>query len=1542
MTALAFAALGAVPAAPLASTAEPETAPALAEPMTPSQPANVAWVTFDVGQLEALGWRVTPRGHLDDLSTDARIALAVDPSSFRSDAPRDDLIPDLTGGQIRLDGTFLLTRKARSRYAMGRFLIAPDASGRWTLRSRLGAPDHDLPVLDITDFLIDAAAGEGTVRLVGDLSVASSLADALDEPAAAGVVIATIEMMLDTTPPELLEIRDAAGADRPGEPDSGAARTSNLGPDVIVGRVHDVFSYGGSSASPGISAFSVGTISCNKGDQPIPWYANTNQHPVIAQNLYRLKQDRLEQIGLSWVKHGFAAVQGNTCQFGCTPPPGGSNQLGVGCSDPYSAGLNGSRDNMGPRSDVNPHTGVFPYPWSAPEPTETISRRVQVRNQDLDPALNAGALYFAEGHYVTPDDAAAGNQNNNAAYRPVEVTQESFNFYSIDLTGFTRSEWPALYAWGEHVPGVLRRNIQIPDDGLVIVASKATDLANGFWHYEYAIQNLNADRGAASFSVPIEPSAVLENIGFHDVDYHSGEPYDGTNWTATVANGAITWATTPYAVDPNANALRWGTLYNFRFDADVPPLDVTVTIGLFKPGSPSSVGATLVGPVLPPPQCGDGAVDPPEACDPPDNVLCDGNCQFIANDGLRGGLLWDRWWATAEVLEPTGDHPLYPPVGTQSGSDTFRCAECHGWDYKGADGAYASGPHFTGIPGVFSTTKTPLELFLLIKQTNVPNGHGLVNYGVSDQDVRDLVQFMIEYVVDTDTYIDGSGTFVGAAAAGQVLYETGGSITCKACHGTDGTMLNYGTFETPEWVGTTAAEDPWRLLHKIRFGNAGGPMPSWLASGGTDQSAADIGRHAQVNLPAVCTVDAQCDDGAFCNGAEACVAAGCVRGTPPCPDQPCDEMTDACGVADAIRGGLLYDRWWAVRGLAAPDGEHPLYPPEGQQTGSSTHRCKECHGWDYKGADGAYGSGAHYTGIRGVFGSILTAGETFDLILTDTPPNGHDYDGFGMTEQDAWDLVEFLGSLVIDTDLYIDASSQFLGDPVQGEQEYKTGGSVPCLACHGADGAAINFGTPQEPEWVGTIAVNNPWELLHKIRVGQPGSGMPSWLAAGESDQSAADIGRYAQLNFPVECRVDPDCADDAFCNGTETCPDGFCAAGSDPCPGAICDEDLDSCLSGLCDPPWVEAAGSRYLAITPQPVDGGAPVRLRVRSPAWPCLDKFVGGVSRCAGVGETCSSDADCNRCSLFASPCLTDDDCVVAQGETCVVSGEMCLPGVVEPIDINGDGFPDGMLGELVDDPADALALTPGAWGTSQHRCSKSYGVCAVDDDCDHGVCIHDYCGERVCDTPCSTSAQDCLRFCNDYFSHGCQSDADCSPGVECVAPTCQRDEVCRRGRVYVSGAEIAPTSKGFVGQSIVVEPSIYEVRADCGTVAAPDLSLPATTTTWLWSDVDDSGYCNFADIQFMVLGFQGVFSVGNMVPSTLLGGDIVGSTPCVPDHTVNFTDIQAAVFAFQDESYADRLDTGLCAGDARPCSVAAQDCLDDSTCVAQHGCTLPCGP
>ena len=53
------------------------------------------------------------------------------------------------------------------------------------------------------------------------------------------------------------------------------------------------------------------------------------------------------------------------------------------------------------------------------------------------------------------------------------------------------------------------------------------------------------------------------------------------------------------------------------------------------------------------------------------------------------------------------------------------------------------------------------------------------------------------------------------------------------------------------------------------------------------------------------------------------------------------------------RGGKLYDKWYAVVGAEAPATSHPLYPSDKNyaQKPKANWRCKECHGWDYMGAD---------------------------------------------------------------------------------------------------------------------------------------------------------------------------------------------------------------------------------------------------------------------------------------------------------------------------------------------------------------------------------------------------------------------------------------------------------------------------------------------------------------------------------------------------------------------------------------------------------------
>ncbi len=366
----------------------------------------------------------------------------------------------------------------------------------------------------------------------------------------------------------------------------GAPRlqSQSTGPDVIVGGLYDLANFASVGA---VDAFSVGTESCNVGTQPLLWQSNNPNHPVIAQNLYRLRNGRFEQVGMSWLKHGFTALANslcNTCQN-----PGTGALLGVNCSDPYSAGLNGGQGPLGPRHQVNAATGAFIYPPASPSYSGSIARRLQVAHADLDPALNAGALYFVEGQYVTPDDAAAGNKNNNASHRRVVFTGGGTNYDIGFAPGSTtvRTE-PAIRAWQTAEPDVQIQTVDIPNDGRVYVAMKALPLGGAMRRFEFAVFNLSSDRGISSFSVALPGSAVAGGLYFHDVNYHSGELQNGTDWTPSALPGSVSWTCTQtVAQNVNANAIRWSTMYNFAFETDVIP--GVATLGLFKTGTPTSV-----------------------------------------------------------------------------------------------------------------------------------------------------------------------------------------------------------------------------------------------------------------------------------------------------------------------------------------------------------------------------------------------------------------------------------------------------------------------------------------------------------------------------------------------------------------------------------------------------------------------------------------------------------------------------------------------------------------------------------------------------------------------------------------------------------------------------------------------------------------------------------------------------------------------------------------------------------------------------------------
>jgi hypothetical protein len=186
---------------------------------------------------------------------------------------------------------------------------------------------------------------------------------------------------------------------------------------------------------------------------------------------------------------------------------------------------------------------------------------------------------------VHPQDAANNNDNNNASYRLFTVGAISSGAHTLTLSGSTLQQKPAIYHWATVVPTVAY-SVADMADGRFIVANNVSLNANGTYHYEYAIYNQNSDSSGGSFTIPIAAGVTVTNATFKDIPYHSNEIYDGTDWTITNSGTQLTWqCTQTFAQNANANALRFGTLYNFAFDANSPGVIGNTALGVFKTGA---------------------------------------------------------------------------------------------------------------------------------------------------------------------------------------------------------------------------------------------------------------------------------------------------------------------------------------------------------------------------------------------------------------------------------------------------------------------------------------------------------------------------------------------------------------------------------------------------------------------------------------------------------------------------------------------------------------------------------------------------------------------------------------------------------------------------------------------------------------------------------------------------------------------------------------------------------------------------------------------
>ena len=345
------------------------------------------------------------------------------------------------------------------------------------------------------------------------------------------------------------------------------------GPDLICSEISEATSYG---LVDGMAAYSFGTTLCNIGDEPVPNAPDTNQHPLISQSIYRLRDHRIEQIGIGFVRHTTIPLAGNACGLGCMPA--GIDALGAGCSDTSSSAINGSQSMLGPRSEVNAFTAEYPYPFTSMNQTgDAIYKRVQVALADVS---DPDALYFVETQVIVPGETTADARNNNVSYRQVVFAPGSAN---ATLVGPTYEQQPAIFAWRDHGNGIGVPDPSVlislaPDpffDGLLGIGSRATEVADDLWEYTYEIYNMNGEGGVFLLLLPQtgDRDASLVSTEFRATRYHDSpdDDFSDSEWVHSTSREFSNYyidyqiKIAESASSPIGNTVRWGTMYGFSF-----------------------------------------------------------------------------------------------------------------------------------------------------------------------------------------------------------------------------------------------------------------------------------------------------------------------------------------------------------------------------------------------------------------------------------------------------------------------------------------------------------------------------------------------------------------------------------------------------------------------------------------------------------------------------------------------------------------------------------------------------------------------------------------------------------------------------------------------------------------------------------------------------------------------------------------------------------------------------------------------------------------
>jgi thiosulfate dehydrogenase len=140
-----------------------------------------------------------------------------------------------------------------------------------------------------------------------------------------------------------------------------------------------------------------------------------------------------------------------------------------------------------------------------------------------------------------------------------------------------------------------------------------------------------------------------------------------------------------------------------------------------------------------------------------------------------------------------------------------------------------------------------LEIEAIVDHLNgkIDPAHDFSSY-LDETSMTQLAYFLKNGLIDDAEYIDPVSLRVvdPDIAHGQELY----SSTCLSCHGEDGKAIVFQMEGINEYLGSVANRDPWRFLHRTRFGVAGTDMPVGMSLGWTAEDGRDVLAYAQ-SLP---------------------------------------------------------------------------------------------------------------------------------------------------------------------------------------------------------------------------------------------------------------------------------------------------------------------------------------------------------------------------------------------------------------------------------------------------------------------------------------------------------------------------------------------------------------------------------------------------------------------------------------------------------------------------------------------------------------------